>query len=144
MQDIEELCERVVIIDHGRVFFDGALQDIIDRLATHKMMTLVRRKGFAGADLSAYGEVLERNGLLTDPAFHTALQAVLEVLPVSKNFTKVDVPKNAEGASSDFEALESLRKLAFTEHVQQPEQLKLALAPPTLITAIPEAPATLL
>ncbi len=88
-------------------------------------------------------EVLERNGLLTDPAFHTALQAVLEVLPVSKNFTKVDVPKNAEGASSDFEALESLRKLAFTEHVQQPEQLKLALAPATLITAS-EAPATLL
>jgi ABC-2 type transport system ATP-binding protein len=61
MQDIEELCERVIIIDHGTVFFDGALQDVIDRLATHKMMTLVRRKGFAGADLSAYGEVLERN-----------------------------------------------------------------------------------
>jgi ABC-2 type transport system ATP-binding protein len=61
MQDMEELCERVVIIDHGQVFFDGALQDIIDRLATHKMMTLVRRKGFAQTDFSAYGEVLERN-----------------------------------------------------------------------------------
>jgi ABC-2 type transport system ATP-binding protein len=61
MQDIEELCQRVIIIDHGQVFFDGALQDVIDRLATHKMMTLVRRKGFAGADLAAYGEVLERN-----------------------------------------------------------------------------------
>ncbi len=61
MQDIEELCERVIIIDRGQVFFDGALQDVIDRLATHKMMTLVRRKGFAGADLTAYGEVLERN-----------------------------------------------------------------------------------
>jgi hypothetical protein len=74
-------------------------------------------------------EILERNGLLEYPAFHNALQAVLEVLPVSKQFTKVDVPKNAEGASSDFEALESLRKLAFTQHVQEPEQLKLALAP---------------
>ena len=74
-------------------------------------------------------EILERNGLLDSPAFHTALQAVLEVLPVSKSFTKVDVPKNAEGASSDFEALENLRKLAFTEHVQEPEQLRLALVP---------------
>jgi adenine-specific DNA methylase len=74
-------------------------------------------------------EILERNGLLEYPAFHNALQAVLEVLPVSKHFTKVDVPKNAVGASSDFEALESLRKLAFTQHVQEPEQLKLALAP---------------
>ena len=61
MQDIEELCERVIIIDHGQVFFDGALQDIIDRLATHKMMTLTRRKGFAQTDFSNYGEVLERN-----------------------------------------------------------------------------------
>jgi putative DNA methylase len=85
-------------------------------------------------------EVLERNGLLDDPAFHSALQAVLEVLPVSKNFTKIDVPKNAEGASSDFEALESLRKLAFTEHVQEPEQLKLALKP-AVETGAPEAPA---
>ena len=61
MQDIEELCQRVVIIDKGQVFFDGALQDIIDRLATHKMMTLVRRKGFAQTDFAPYGEVLERN-----------------------------------------------------------------------------------
>jgi ABC-2 type transport system ATP-binding protein len=51
----------VVIIDHGQVFFDGALQDIIDRLATHKMMTLTRRKGFPETDFSKYGEVLERN-----------------------------------------------------------------------------------
>src|SRR5476651_1020346 len=61
MQDIEELCDRVIIIDHGQVFFDGALQDIIDRLATHKMMTLTRRKAFPPTDFSAYGEVLEKN-----------------------------------------------------------------------------------
>jgi adenine-specific DNA methylase len=84
-------------------------------------------------------EILERNGLLDDPAFHSALQAVLEVLPVSKSFTKIDVPKNAVGASSDFEALESLRKLAFTEHVQEPEQLKLALKP-VVESGAPEAP----
>jgi ABC-2 type transport system ATP-binding protein len=50
MQDIEELCERVVIIDRGRVFFDGALQDIIDRLATHKIVTLSRRRGLPETD----------------------------------------------------------------------------------------------
>jgi ABC-2 type transport system ATP-binding protein len=61
MQDIEELCQRVIIIDHGQVFFDGALADIISRLATHKMMTLTRRKGFAKTDFKSYGEVLERN-----------------------------------------------------------------------------------
>ena len=31
MQDIEELCQRVIIIDHGQVFFDGALVEILER-----------------------------------------------------------------------------------------------------------------
>src|SRR5476651_2203305 len=61
MQDIEELCDRVIIIDHGQVFFDGALQDIIDRLATHKIMTLSRRKGLPVTDFTPYGDVLEKS-----------------------------------------------------------------------------------
>jgi ABC-2 type transport system ATP-binding protein len=61
MQDIEELCERVIIVDHGQVFFDGALQDIIDRLATHKIMTLTRRRGLAKCELTNFGEVLEES-----------------------------------------------------------------------------------
>src|ERR1700761_4526710 len=61
MQDIEELCDRVIIIDHGQLFFDGALQDIIDRLATHKIVTLTRRKGLPKIDFTPYGEILERN-----------------------------------------------------------------------------------
>jgi len=60
MQDIEELCERVIIIDHGQVFFDGALQNIIDRLATHKIVTLTRRKGLKETDFTAFGELLEK------------------------------------------------------------------------------------
>ena len=36
MQDIEELCDRVIVIDHGKIFFDGPLNDIIDRFSGHK------------------------------------------------------------------------------------------------------------
>ena len=61
MQDIEALCERVVIIDHGQVFFDGALADIITRLATHKVITLTRHKGLREIDLAAFGEVQEKS-----------------------------------------------------------------------------------
>jgi ABC-2 type transport system ATP-binding protein len=41
MQDIEELCERVIIIDHGRICYDGPLAAIIDRFATYKLVSLV-------------------------------------------------------------------------------------------------------
>ncbi|MGC3989324.1 MAG: ATP-binding cassette domain-containing protein [Chthoniobacteraceae bacterium] len=60
MQDIEELCQRVIIIDHGKIFFDGPLEAIIDRFATHKILSL----GFgdsATRDFREFGEVLEQD-----------------------------------------------------------------------------------
>ncbi len=57
MQDIQELCRRVIIIDRGRIFFDGPLDSIIDRFATHKMLDLTFGEATA-QDFAAYGEVL--------------------------------------------------------------------------------------
>lgn len=59
MQDIEELCKRVIIIDNGRIFFDGPLSAIIDRFATHKIIGLSFADG-AECDFAAFGEVVER------------------------------------------------------------------------------------
>ncbi len=73
--------------------------------------------------LEAARELLEKGGWLTDPGFHTALQAVLEVLPVSATFSKVELTPALSGFGSDFEALENLRRLAFTEQVDEPTLL---------------------
>jgi ABC-2 type transport system ATP-binding protein len=59
MQDIEELCRRVIIIDHGRIFFDGPLTSIIDRFATHKILNLVFADR-ADRRFDNFGEVLEQ------------------------------------------------------------------------------------
>ena len=59
MQDIEELCHRVIIIDAGRIFFDGPLSAIIDRFATHKILDLAFAVATT-ADFTSYGETLER------------------------------------------------------------------------------------
>src|SRR5690606_38449459 len=31
LQDVEKLCDRVMIIDHGRLLFDGALNELLTR-----------------------------------------------------------------------------------------------------------------
>ena len=65
--------------------------------------------------------LLEDNGLLEDATLLTALEALLNVLPAVTNperASKLDA--NLSGASSDFEALEKLRKLAFAEQVPEP------------------------
>jgi ABC-2 type transport system ATP-binding protein len=59
MQDIEELCARVIIIDHGRIFFDGPLSQIIDRFATHKIVSLSFANGVE-CDFAGLGEIVER------------------------------------------------------------------------------------
>ena len=59
MQDIEELCHRVIIIDHGKIFFDGPLSDIIDRFSGSKILGLTFAKPVT-RDFSAFGEVVEQ------------------------------------------------------------------------------------
>jgi ABC-2 type transport system ATP-binding protein len=62
MTDIQELCDRVIIIDHGKIFFDGQLKDIVDRFADSKLIT-VECAGAAECpadQLAKYGEVVEQ------------------------------------------------------------------------------------
>lgn len=39
--DVERLCNRLVIIDHGKVLFDGATSDLKHRYAPHRMIDVV-------------------------------------------------------------------------------------------------------
>ena len=59
MQDIGELCHRVIIIDRGKIFFDGELTSIIDRFSGHKILSLTFEKQ-ATRDFSEFGEVIEQ------------------------------------------------------------------------------------
>jgi ABC-2 type transport system ATP-binding protein len=62
MTDIQELCRRVVIIDHGKIFFDGGLSEIIDRFADVKIVTISWQTGAKPpSDMTKYGEVVSQN-----------------------------------------------------------------------------------
>ena len=78
-------------------------------------------------DLNAAQQLVRDNGLARSAYFLTAVEAVLEVLPLSARYTGFDPVKAALPAASDFEALENLRRLAFAEQVSTPRQLELAL-----------------
>jgi ABC-2 type transport system ATP-binding protein len=41
MGDVEELCQRVMIIDKGQLVFDGQLAEIIQKYADHKLVSLI-------------------------------------------------------------------------------------------------------
>jgi ABC-2 type transport system ATP-binding protein len=62
MADIEALCERVIIIDHGKISFDGRLSEVVDRFADFKHIT-IQCDGAAQCpegSLAKYGELVEK------------------------------------------------------------------------------------
>ncbi len=65
MADIEALCRRVIIIDHGRIFFDGRLSEVLDRFADFKLLTIqcAQTASLSAAELQACGEVVEQDPL---------------------------------------------------------------------------------
>ena len=56
MADVEALCERVIVIHHGVVLFDGALSDLAARFAGHKTLVVTLEEP---GDLSPFGDVVE-------------------------------------------------------------------------------------
>ncbi len=89
MADIEELCQRVIVIDHGTIFFDGKLSEIIDRFADFKLVTIEcdRADQLPRAKLAALGELVEQT-----PAQIRLKVKRNRVVPVCKSlFDELDI-----------------------------------------------------
>jgi ABC-2 type transport system ATP-binding protein len=62
LSDVEKLCERVMIIDHGKLLFDGQLEALRDRFGGER--ELVVDLGAASEDVSVEGaQAIARDGL---------------------------------------------------------------------------------
>lgn len=88
MADVTALCERIIIIHHGKLKYDGGLSDLSRRIAPVKLIGLALHDGVS-ADLGRYGEVMpseNHNGkqLLQVPAEDVAAitARLLSDLPV--------------------------------------------------------------
>lgn len=60
MADVEALAERVIVIHHGKLLFDGQLAELVRRFSPHK--TIILEAADEGIDLSAYGTVVAKEG----------------------------------------------------------------------------------
>jgi len=90
MADIQELCDRVIIIDRGKIFFDGKLSEIVDRFADFKLVTIQcnNTDTHVAEHLSGYGEVVEKDSTsiklrVKRDRVIPACKALLDELPVT-------------------------------------------------------------
>jgi len=62
MEDVAALCPRVVVIDHGRLIYDGDLRQLSLRIRPDKRIVVRLDRPAAGGELARFGEVLSATG----------------------------------------------------------------------------------
>lgn len=87
MGDVKELCKRVIIINLGKIVFDGKLDEIVARYADHKVISLIFDKPVEKEKLEKYGKIEEYNTLSASievgrPEISQISAAILDQLPV--------------------------------------------------------------
>ena len=88
MQDVQELCERVVIIDKGKKVFEGTLGDLSSKFSDTRRIRLTFDRPVEAEDLVAYGKLIGEVGMTATidvPRESTAkaAAAMLQSLPVN-------------------------------------------------------------
>jgi ABC-2 type transport system ATP-binding protein len=61
MRDVEALCDRVIVINHGNLVYDGPLSRIVERFSETKLVKL-QFDVEAPDDLNRFGTVMRREG----------------------------------------------------------------------------------
>ena len=88
MQDVQELCDRVIVIDHGTIIFDGTLESLSSRYSDTRRLRLQFSQNVEAGDLSRFGTVCETDEdsvTLSSPRDQTPqiTAAVLAAFPVA-------------------------------------------------------------
>lgn len=87
MDDLIDLARRVIVIDEGKVLFDGALEDLVNKFAKQKLIKAILSKGANIKDLEKIGKVKKLSSaevVLSVPRSTTAVAAseLLQNFPV--------------------------------------------------------------
>lgn len=87
MEDIRQLCDRVMIIDQGELIFDGSYDTLVTQYAKEKVVELSFTEKVTEKALKEYGDVVEFDGLRArlqiDRSNSTkTLAAMLNALPI--------------------------------------------------------------
>lgn len=61
MDDLKQLAKRVIIIDQGRLLFDGKFSEVIDTYARNKLLSLVLSEKVSPSKWAEFGTVTETN-----------------------------------------------------------------------------------
>lgn len=101
MEDIKELCERIIVIDHGRIIYDGNLQKVIEQYAPYKELKITfNGEGVSREEIEKYGKVEKyKNNIATLSVLRSETKKIAAEILNSKmpvddiNIDEVDISR---------------------------------------------------
>jgi ABC-2 type transport system ATP-binding protein len=63
MEDVDAICDRVIMINHGRKLFDGSIKSLKTKYARDKYLEVDFDTEIAREELEKMGKVVEYNGV---------------------------------------------------------------------------------
>lgn len=61
MEDVRQLSQRIIIIDHGKILYDGKLDNLVKKFAKFKILSVVLDSYIPPTKFSEIGELVEYN-----------------------------------------------------------------------------------
>ncbi len=95
LADVQELAQRLIIIDHGQIMFDGQTSKLMARYIDHKRVTLTFDQPVAREKLAQYGRVVSftpEQATLHLPRADTQRQAAAILTELSVHDITIDEP----------------------------------------------------
>ncbi len=97
MEDVRQLAKRVIIIDHGKILYDGKLDNLVKKFAKYKVLSIVLEEYVHPDKFKEIGELMEYNfpkAVIRVPRSdsNTAAAQILQKFPVDDlNIEEADI-----------------------------------------------------
>lgn len=88
MNDVEELCQRVILIDQGQIKFDGQLSNLTKKFTQLKILKFTFENKVPKSIISKFGEIVDGNAFLytikvSQDKYLSVASKILSTLPVT-------------------------------------------------------------
>ncbi len=96
MKDVQELCNRIIVIDKGNIIFDGNQEDLIKKFSDDKIVNVSFNELPTKEELSTYGEVVDLNEMKASiKVSKSSVTSVVNVLLTSCDIHDISIEETS-------------------------------------------------
>ncbi len=91
LSDVEKLCRRVMIIDHGKLLYDGALDSLRDRFSAHRALVVEMAEPYPDVGIEGAQVIARQDAHVTYQFDRNAITASALIGRISARYRILDL-----------------------------------------------------